>query len=297
VRSSTGTMPTDKKFTGQRLDQTGLYYYNARYYDATIGRFISADTIVPDVFNPQTLNRYSYCLNNPLKYVDPSGHEVDINGYNVAYIYADMMAFLATGQMLSQGTMNAMSSPIFTAYDALRSIDPCLLNALEKSNIQFNIIYHDMGTLTWNGHGYSPIGARVLSDHTIELNSSPSYDQSQNALITRLAHESVHAFGQTLDPGNVLFDSSQFEEAVAYRYQYMISRNLGIDPGDCQRFYDATSLDQSTLNSLFAGSIYESCPSFPNGSGQTSLTADESIYMTELSKHVNEWRKEALSFY
>jgi hypothetical protein len=39
-----------------------------------IGRFISADTIVPNPANPQSLNRYSYCLNNPLKYIDPTGH-------------------------------------------------------------------------------------------------------------------------------------------------------------------------------------------------------------------------------
>jgi RHS repeat-associated protein len=67
-------MPTDRKFTGQRLDQTGLYYYGARYYDANIGRFISPDSIVPDPSNPQSLNRYSYCLNNPLRFIDPSGH-------------------------------------------------------------------------------------------------------------------------------------------------------------------------------------------------------------------------------
>ncbi len=47
----------------------------ARYYDATIGRFISADTIVPDWTNPQSLNRYIYCGNNPIKYTDPSGHD------------------------------------------------------------------------------------------------------------------------------------------------------------------------------------------------------------------------------
>jgi len=61
--------------TGQRLDSTGLYYYNARYYDPTIGRFISPDTIIRDPANPQCFNRYSYCLNNPLKYTDPSGHD------------------------------------------------------------------------------------------------------------------------------------------------------------------------------------------------------------------------------
>ena len=41
-----------------------------------LGRFLSADTIVPSPGNPQSLNRYAYGLNNPLKYVDPSGHFV-----------------------------------------------------------------------------------------------------------------------------------------------------------------------------------------------------------------------------
>jgi RHS repeat-associated protein len=63
-----------RKYTGQRLDTTDLYYYGARYYDPAIGRFISADTIVPDPYDPQSLNRYSYCRNNPLRYIDPSGH-------------------------------------------------------------------------------------------------------------------------------------------------------------------------------------------------------------------------------
>ena len=44
-----------------------------RYYDAALGRFISADTIVPDPNDPQTFNRYAYVLNNPLRYTDPTG--------------------------------------------------------------------------------------------------------------------------------------------------------------------------------------------------------------------------------
>ena len=47
---------------------------NARYYVSGIGRFASADTMVPDPINPQQFNRYSYTSNNPLKYIDPSGH-------------------------------------------------------------------------------------------------------------------------------------------------------------------------------------------------------------------------------
>lgn len=69
-----GDVPTDRLFTGQRYDDIGLYYYGARYYDPEIGRFISPDTIIPNPTDPQSFNRYSYCLNNPLKYIDPTGH-------------------------------------------------------------------------------------------------------------------------------------------------------------------------------------------------------------------------------
>jgi RHS repeat-associated protein len=56
-------------------DMHGLVYMNARWMDPDIGRFISADSIVPDPFDPQSLNRYSYVRNNPISRIDPSGHE------------------------------------------------------------------------------------------------------------------------------------------------------------------------------------------------------------------------------
>lgn len=62
-------------FTGQKFDdETGLYFYNARYYDPDLGRFITADTLVPNFNNPQNLNRYTYANNNPVNNIDPSGH-------------------------------------------------------------------------------------------------------------------------------------------------------------------------------------------------------------------------------
>ena len=74
-RADDGVLDTDKQFTGQRLSRdTGLYFYNTRYFDASIGRFISPDTVVPDASTPQHLNRYSYAGNNPLTYNDPDGH-------------------------------------------------------------------------------------------------------------------------------------------------------------------------------------------------------------------------------
>jgi RHS repeat-associated protein len=68
--------PTRRQYTGQINDVgTGLYFYNARYYDPALARFTQADTIVPEPGNPQSLNRFSYTLNNPIRYIDPSGHE------------------------------------------------------------------------------------------------------------------------------------------------------------------------------------------------------------------------------
>ncbi|RLD97622.1 MAG: hypothetical protein DRI92_05310, partial [Aquificota bacterium] len=94
------------RFTGQREDATiGLYFYNARYYDPALGRFISADTVVPNLGNPQSLNRYSYVLGNPLKYTDPTGYftEDEIKQYfglNPEAPWENVLAFFKEGGIL-----------------------------------------------------------------------------------------------------------------------------------------------------------------------------------------------------
>lgn len=75
VSRSEGSIDPDQRFTGQKLDpETGLYYYGGRYYDAEIGRFISADPFIQTPYEPQNLNRYSYVVNNPQNHTDPSGY-------------------------------------------------------------------------------------------------------------------------------------------------------------------------------------------------------------------------------
>jgi RHS repeat-associated protein len=75
VRWAEGSPHTDYGYAGQRYDVgSALLFLHARYYDPALGRFISADTIVPEPGNPQDFNRYSYCRNSPLVYTDPSGH-------------------------------------------------------------------------------------------------------------------------------------------------------------------------------------------------------------------------------
>jgi RHS repeat-associated protein len=61
-------------FTGQEGDFHGLEYYGARYYSPELRRFTQPDSVIPDLYNSQDLNRYTYVRNNPVKYTDPSGN-------------------------------------------------------------------------------------------------------------------------------------------------------------------------------------------------------------------------------
>lgn len=64
----------DRGFTGhEHLDEFGLINMNGRMYDPLMARFLSPDKYIANLKNTQAYNRYSYCFNNPLKYVDPSG--------------------------------------------------------------------------------------------------------------------------------------------------------------------------------------------------------------------------------
>ena len=77
ILDQTETVPNEFKYAGQSYDpESGLYYLRARYYDPRTGRFISKDSYEGKITNPLSLNLYTYCYNDPLGYVDPTGHDV-----------------------------------------------------------------------------------------------------------------------------------------------------------------------------------------------------------------------------
>lgn len=71
-----GPSALSQKFTGKERDaETGLDYFGARYFSGAQGRFTSVDPSMASVtlLSPQSWNRYTYAMNNPLRYVDPNG--------------------------------------------------------------------------------------------------------------------------------------------------------------------------------------------------------------------------------
>jgi RHS repeat-associated protein len=125
-----------RKFTSKQRDaETGLDYFEARYYSSVTGRFTSPDefaggpdeyydfhdlaaanpTFYADLTDPQSLNKYVYCYNNPLLYVDPDGHQ-GIREY--ARQAAEAVADTAKG--VAKGIASSVS---FSRYGAPSSDD------------------------------------------------------------------------------------------------------------------------------------------------------------------------------
>jgi len=98
-----GSIPTDKTYTGQEDDGTELLYYGARYYDPRTGQFMSPDTIVPDPNNLFDYNRYLYVRGNPLRFTDPTGHFTDqeIMTHYGCETWACIQAIFAEGGILA----------------------------------------------------------------------------------------------------------------------------------------------------------------------------------------------------
>jgi RHS repeat-associated protein len=86
-----------RSFTGHEyLDDLGLIHMGGRVYDPDLGRFLSADPNIQEPYNAQNLNRYSYVLNNPLSYTDPSGFFFSKLLKAIGSVIKSIVKFIAT---------------------------------------------------------------------------------------------------------------------------------------------------------------------------------------------------------
>lgn len=144
VVGSDGTADTRYKFTGQEHDsESDLYYYNARYYNPVLGRFLSRDASLGTTGNILSRNPYIYTQNNPLKYTDPSGNFLETFWDIGNVIYDVGQTTWGLGQMgyawvtddseiMERGKSNASEGAVSLTLDAAATLVPFVPAGITK---------------------------------------------------------------------------------------------------------------------------------------------------------------------
>ena len=106
-------------YDGEKLDTTGNIYLRARYYNPRIGQFVQIDDYKGTQDNITSQNRYTYCLNNQYKYVDPSGNDFVLG-----------IAIIGSIMILGSYVLGSLATPALRK--ANKNLTNVVSNALEK---------------------------------------------------------------------------------------------------------------------------------------------------------------------
>jgi RHS repeat-associated protein len=227
-RWMSGGAVSDYTFTGQRAESyIKLVEMGARWYDPQMGRWISPDSIIPNPANPQSLNRYTYSYNNPVRYYDSDGHCFPFCTAALAYgalrtLPRESLAF--GSRHLAEAGIPIVSD--FAAWDA-RTTDQ-LWQAANGVDLQGNALT-SKEQLEIGVEGYANLlvegvtaGAIVEGVGTLYQVARYSYQQATeraagNALIDDVLENELSNVQMTVKP---TYDPTltQYGESVAGRY-------------------------------------------------------------------------------
>ncbi len=179
-------------FTGKKLDEeSGLFFYGARYYDPSLGRFLTPDTIVQRPSNPQTFNRYTYCNNNPINFVDSDG-----------YSWFSKL-FKAVGQFFTNLVEHPVQTILAVATVAVGVVtgNPFLIasGAMQLANI---------GTSSWQGGGWNTFH-QVARYASTALAVAGAFYSPVGAPSAELGYSAAGEYVGTVDLGTIVVTKSQ----------------------------------------------------------------------------------------
>ena len=209
IISETGTANNTVKYAGYQYDkETDLYYVNARYYDSTIARFLTEDTYRGEKTDPLSLNLYTYAHNNPILYVDPSGHVIELSSEATEAEkkqYERAIAYLKTSK---EGKK--------------------LIEKLENSEEVFTIVFTSLPN-----HYYGYKTNEIFWN--MSLGSVLDDGKSVRSPVLALTHEMGHAaqclsgvFDPYLDMDEIPDDQlMEIEESNLKKYENPIAKELG----------------------------------------------------------------------
>ena len=166
-------------YTGhEMLNEYDIINMNGRLYDPVIGSFFSSDNYVQMPFNSQNFNRYSYCLNNPLKYTDPSGEWFGIDDLIVAGA-GFVVGYLGNAISSHNWGWSSIKSGLITAGASWLGFNTA---GLATGSIT-SATWRQVGSICLNGivNKAFPSGNVPLNDH-LGLAFSPSFSWTEGGL-------------------------------------------------------------------------------------------------------------------
>jgi len=242
VEEHSNTNRTPFLYNGKELDdETGLYYYGARYYDARTSIWASVD---PMAENYPSLNPYTYVANNPLNYVDPDGRQIE-EGSKRQWDRQKNKISTRIDKLKSE-IENKTAKANQDGWTQSKQVE---IDELQESVSSLNSTLTTMGTLENSTQTYSlKAGAGEVGE--------TSYDPKTGNIVisfgttSNFVHEVTHA-GQ-FETGDLAFDSKTgasygqdlFDEVAAYKAQF------AYDPGSVSGLTSS-----SVANSAILGTI------------------------------------------
>ena len=188
------------RYCGEYMDdETGLVYLRNRYYDPSIGRFITEDPV------KSGLNWYAYCENNPLKYIDPFGYAATLTGDEEYWEQTMTEMQMITDDILEYDKESGKIS--ISAYGNGSKINGTKLLREQIESTTFNLSIQRNG-LKNDGSAYSSeiISKKLGKEATVNMNDSvnavtqvlvsvdgkSTYENTASFII--LAHELIHTY-------------------------------------------------------------------------------------------------------
>ena len=187
--------------------------YHARFYHPTRGRFTQPDTIIPSPANPQSLNRYTYVINNPIRYVDPSGNSEE-EAYceenlqaSGCYTQDELEDMLALYGVTVQGWG---AKEMWYIFQAVAAVGARLAEVFGGTGVDaFRSVYETVkfvlcaGTSCPHADDYVTNGMVTMGKHKIGI---ADFRDTEVGAVNNVIHELGHAFNNILgdDPASKL---------------------------------------------------------------------------------------------
>lgn len=210
-------------YTGhEHLDDVGLVNMNGRMYDPLLGRMLSPDNLVPDPFSIQGFNRYSYCYNNPMNFVDSDGNH-PLAWIGAGLIYLGKLWF--DGKQANQGESNPFKWDWSTAN---YSVGYSSQGNTVSGGVGWGSDYGIMMGYNFNqgfGFGYNSNGNSNLY--------YPSYENHVNRAIEQNTNNAFYNARNAYHGAKTWFENHfLFEAEMRFDYGYQVDfhgKVLGID--------------------------------------------------------------------